>query len=190
MRNCTSCGAVVTTRHKYCEDCRDTASPWRPHELNIERARIELGISRPVEIRRSCGKNTVGKYYGISASGVHIITVAARLSPVMASQIIWHELTHARQSERDPKFLENYANSMRFSGYLNNRYEREAKANEDLHNTRFSLARANKRCSLPYVSDSLVSFAKDGHVQYSPKYSLYMTNNDRAIVRAKESIGR
>lgn len=188
MRNCTSCGAAVTTRHKYCADCRDTASPWRPDEFNIERARIELGLKHPVVIRRSCGKNTSGKYLGINARGEHVITVAARLSPTMASQVIWHELTHAKQREQNEDFHFDYTLARARYGYANNVYEIEAKASEDNHYARFSLTHANKRANMRRVKNSLVLYAEDGEVFYTQKYYKYMSANANAIAVAKASL--
>jgi hypothetical protein len=151
-----------------------------------------LGITKPVEIRRTSGNNTAGKYRGINAKGIHVITVAARLSPTMASQTIWHELTHAKQNENDENFRSNYGKSVRSVGYLKSPYEREAKANEENHNTKFSLALANKRASLPVSRsvNSLVSHAVDGNVYYSTRYYRYMRANEMAISAAKASLGR
>jgi hypothetical protein len=183
---------MVNTRHKYCDDCRDTAAPWRLDEEAVLRACKLLGITKPVEIRRTSGNNTAGKYRGVNARGVHVITVAARISPKMASQTIWHELTHAMQSERDENFRSNYGKSVRSVGYMKSPYEREAKANEENHNTKFSLTLSNNRTCLPVSksANTLVTHAVNGNVYYSTRYYRYMRNNELAISAAKASLGR
>ena len=194
MTNCTACGAMVKTRHKQCSDCRDTAAPWRLNEAAVLRACILLGVTNPVKIRRTSGNSSVGKYRGVNAQGVHVITIAARISPTMASMTIWHELTHARQSEMlgDKNFRSNYSASVRSLGYLKSPYEREAKANEEYHHTRFSLTLPNNRVCLPVSKsvNSLVTHAVDGNVYYSTRYYRYMRNNELEISIAKASLGR
>lgn len=190
MQNCISCGAVVKARQKYCDDCRDTLSPWRVDTSNLHKACRLLGINSPVVVRRSPGKNMIGRYHGFNANGEHAITVSARLSPSLASQTIWHELTHAKQREADPNFHRNYSSTVRTKGYLTNAYEREAKANEDYHNTKFSLTLTNKRANLARTNNSLVVHAVDGDVYYSMKYYKYMRANAFAIDEAKASLGR
>lgn len=98
----------------------------------------------------------------IDALMTHYITASARLTPEAASRTLWHELTHAAQYERDPNYyVEQYAKELREArrladnGIPFNRayrmisFEIEAKANEDLHYTMFSLTKANRRANMP-----------------------------------------
>lgn len=188
MRNCSSCGKA--THKKHCDDCSDTGSPWRINEDALERACKILGIKHPVLVKRTASKKIAGRYYGMSSSGEHSIHLSARMSPAMASQTLWHELTHAKQFEEDPNYFKNYTANINNAGYSNSFYEQEAKANEDYHVTRFSLTLANKRVNMPLVKNSIVSYANNGDVVYDMKYFEYMTKNDIAIQEAKIALGR
>ena len=128
----------------------------------------------------------------MNSDGVHLITIAARICETMASETIWHELTHARQSEKDEDFRSNYNASVRSVGYRKSLYEREAKANEEYHYTKFSLTLENNRACLPVSNNvnSLVTHAIDGDVYYSARYYKYMSANELAISKAKASLGR
>lgn len=119
-------------RMRYCPDCRDTAAPWRPDPWAIARAAALLGITRPVVVRRlpddgsdydqelrvhrggaylgfrvACGNGTFVTTLRptddmLRDSVGHEIEIAARLTAEDASHVIWHELAHAMQSDRDP----------------------------------------------------------------------------------------
>jgi hypothetical protein len=105
---------------KYCDDCkacrasRDTSSVWRVDLDAVDAARLHMGISLPVYVRRTRGKRLQGRYHGIVDAGMvarsardrfgheaHYVTVSASLHPTKASRTIYHELAHARQRERD-----------------------------------------------------------------------------------------
>lgn len=131
---CKSCGAATTGRKHYCDDCRDTKAPWRPHSVNIQRAADHLGITIPIVVRRSATRKLLGRYHGIKLRDghptdvdtvlamsdeelnnymFHYITIAARLTVDQASRAIWHELTHAAQYQNIPDYRERYARELR-----------------------------------------------------------------------------
>jgi len=152
MRNCIHCGAAVNSRYKYCDDCRDTSSPWRISEFEIDRARTLLGISLPIRVRKTAGKRVAGRHYGVCTADnggrYHYITIAARLTPEQASRTLWHEMTHAAQHEQDPNFTITYMTQRILFGYRDCPLEVEAKANEEYHDTEFSLTKGNRRASM------------------------------------------
>ena len=138
MRNCTSCGAAVSGRSRYCDDCRDTKAPWRPDCDNIDRARNHLGINIRVVVRRTNSRRLLGRYHGLHIAkdapqdpdvifamdaeelGRHIyhyVTVSARMTVEAASRTLWHELTHAAQNERVPDWAQRYAAEMEQARY-------------------------------------------------------------------------
>lgn len=201
MKNCTSCGAVVAGRSRYCEDCRDTKAPWRPDDENIARAAQHLGISFPVRVRRTNARRLMGRYSGLKIDKnapsdpaiimamsqddlnehlYHQITVAARMLPVSASRILWHELTHAKQFEEYyPNWFDAYAaefaKARRAAAmqrldiaavYRLIPFEIEAQANEDLHYTLYPLTKENKRANMPALKKPhhRVHRVVDGHV--------------------------
>lgn len=134
MHNCLSCGAALAARRKYCDDCRDTAAPWRADPDAIEFARQHLGISVNVIVRRTATRKLLGRYHGIrllsdaprdpavidtltddqlNSYMHHYITVGARQTPESASRTLWHEMTHAAQYERDPdEYVAEYARQL------------------------------------------------------------------------------
>lgn len=184
MNTCTNCDTVISGRSKYCDDCRDTSAPWRPNDASIQFGANYLGIDVPVLIRRSATRKLLGRYHGIkltrdairdielvttmtdndlNAMMYHYITVSARLTPEAASRVLWHELTHAAQYERDPKhYASKYAEELRHAKriaaqtgipferlYRVISFEIEAKANEDNHYKVCSLTLANLRANMP-----------------------------------------
>jgi hypothetical protein len=185
MKNCSHCGTAITgTGYKYCDDCRDTSAPWRPSIDNIALAAQHLGIAVPVEVRRSATRKLLGRYHGIRLHDDaprdpdviatmsddylntlmhHHITVSARLTPEAASRVIWHEMTHAAQYERDPDYyVSQYAAELRdakrlaaLTGQPFDRFYRmisfeiEAKANEGNHYKLYPLSLANNRANMP-----------------------------------------
>lgn len=135
MHNCPSCGTAIAGRVKYCDDCRDTAAPWRVNHDNIDIACDYLDIDVPVYIRRAATRELLGRYHGIKLRDnaprdmevvsqmtddelnsfmYHKITISTRLTPEAASRALWHELTHAAQYQRDPDYyVEQYAKELK-----------------------------------------------------------------------------
>jgi len=164
-----------------CPDCRDNrqraksgnSAPWRLDDDMLAAAVKHFGLVRPVYVRRSKGVRLLGAYKGtrlgcqLNAAAepvttYHYITVSARLTDDQASRVLWHELTHAAQAERDPLFHKKYqtalrdsrAKSTQRSGAAHARYESlpwevEARKNEGLHDTVGSLTLPNTGWTLP-----------------------------------------
>jgi hypothetical protein len=90
-------------RVKPTRSARPTNAPWRLDERAIQEARDFLGITKPISIKvlnhasRNWGEHrvTVGPH-GVRQT----IAVKRWLSPEDASRTLWHELTHAMQTER------------------------------------------------------------------------------------------
>jgi hypothetical protein len=195
MTNCIECGTATPPRNKYCDDCRDTAAPWRVDPAAVSRALADLGVVAPVDIRRSSGRNTKGRYHGMSLLAddnndlvlCHRITVAARLHPADASRTIWHELTHASQFECD---VAGYNAKYKQYAYTSNPYELEAKANERYHDTKFSLTLVNKRANMRPTNHPRVAAVVDGNIVdgvYADRYRQYNLNRIRD---AEAALGR
>jgi hypothetical protein len=185
---CRHCGAACAGGAVHCPDCRDTAAPWRVDEAALARACAHLGIDVQVRVRRMHGRRLRGRYHGIrlapdaptdpavieamtddelAAQIHHRITVATRLTPSVASRVLWHELTHAAQYERDPDgYVEGYARERDLVrahcartgepwgvAYKRISYETEATANEGLHDDLHPLTLPNRRCTLRRLPD-------------------------------------
>ncbi|MGI9116947.1 MAG: hypothetical protein ACR2JV_04860 [Gaiellales bacterium] len=131
---CLQCGEAHggPPRMRYCEDCRDTAAPWRPDPWAIARAGAVLGISRPVRvIRVGDDRWDVDDEHRVTRRGAyagfllvddddprahtlrptedelprcvaHVIVMPPRLTADDASFVLWHELAHAMQHDQDP----------------------------------------------------------------------------------------
>ena len=186
LKTCPSCSATFEAHGRmiHCGDCRDTGAPWRPDERNILIAAEHLGISVGIVVRRSATRRLLGRYHGIKLTRdairdaavvatmrdedvdkmmFHYITVSARLTPDAASRVLWHEITHAAQYERDPEhYTTRYAKELRDAKRIAARtgipferlyrmisFEVEAKANEDNHHSVCALTLANRRASMP-----------------------------------------
>jgi len=221
LKPCDHCGTA--TNKKYCENCRLTAAPWRVDPVNLERAYEVLGLEVSARIRFTKAQNIRGRYYGmelvkdirsISESEdedeamlsmmYHNIRVIHRLMPEDASRVIWHELTHALQYERDPEgYRENYKRECRkaialaqshvvseFEAYLRIPQETEAKANEHYHDSHFPLTLANKRVTIEHKHEqAYVNGAENGHIWHGYKNKVsakeWRAANIREIHRAR-----
>lgn len=114
-----------------------------------------------------------------------IIEAEPRMSAEYASMILWHELTHAAQFERDPYgFWYEYRLSMRATlqnGRANNYplavaidgnvFEIVAVANQRFHTEHFPLARPNRRATLP---------------EQNPPHPFIVSASDGSIVKGKK----
>lgn len=208
-RTCPHCRAAFAgdRRSRFCPDCRDTAAPWRVDDAALARACAHLGFTTPVRVRRMTGRALRGRYHGarltpdaprdmaivermtdaeLNACMYHSITIAARLTPTMASRTLWHELTHAAQYERDPdRYVAEYRREQREARLASRRtgapyahtyrlisFETEATANELLHDELFALTLTNRRCTLAPVPDHpFVVAAEDGRLILSRRHA-------------------
>jgi hypothetical protein len=73
---------------------------WNFDRPAITRAKRKLGISKPVRFR-STSSLDIYEGYHLWEEGKHIVLMAKGMGSKLANQIIWHELTHALQLERD-----------------------------------------------------------------------------------------
>jgi hypothetical protein len=155
-------------RREWCVKCRPVQvqqgrrMPWEVDRAAVKRASTELGVTHPVYVKRSPGKNVKGRYHGLVKGSelhrlcepdtlYHYVTIAAKASADDASRTLWHELTHAAQAERDAQFHRKYARIARMTGangsgsdsahaaYLSIPYEIEARKNSGMHDTHGAL---------------------------------------------------
>ena len=170
---CKDCGDPLYRTGKrgrarqWCGKCRPEQvqqgrrMPWEVDRAAVRRACNLLGITGQVYVKRSPGKTLRGRYHGkVLGSELHrlldpnvkyhYITIAAAASSAAASRTLWHELTHAAQSERDPQMQTKYGRIARRTGavggtdsahdaYLAIPYEIEARKNSALHDTAHAL---------------------------------------------------
>lgn len=131
---------------------------WKTNDALLEKAIRHFDLRMPVYVRRTNGNRRRGCYHGLFIGSEinrtlpntlhHKITVSNRLTPTEASEVLWHELTHAAQRERDPLASVRYrqitprsARGRRaYADYLANPYEVEARASESLHRSIGTLA--------------------------------------------------
>jgi hypothetical protein len=173
----------------YCPDCKPASAgatngataPWRVDDEGLARAAEHLGLTKPIHVKRSKGVSLLGTYRqirnytretdgGYKSATVHkalpeyvechVVTVSARLTPDQASRVIWHELTHAAQRERDPESGIKYSREVKNRRCINKStpaaharyesipYEVEARKNEALHDTVGSIATSNTGWSM------------------------------------------
>jgi hypothetical protein len=110
----------------------------------IEQARAHLGLEHPVNINlvpqaiSQSGEYYSGGYRGMQ-DGAHRFDLVSWLRPETASKLMWHELTHAAQYERDPNawqqgmpsYLRQQAQGL--EAYKAHPWELEAKQKEQEH---------------------------------------------------------
>ena len=180
---------------RYCEDCAITNAVWRPDPWAITRAAKHLGLKQNAhvivanagwEFEGISDGIRHGTYTGLakhtwnspseyirsiaredlSSDMEHRIIVAPRLTVEHANRVIWHELGHAVEFEREPLTYEasyaaekervqaKYANSRAGVPEIHhqNHYEIVATATEHEADGFESLALRNKRANLPYDS--------------------------------------
>lgn len=99
---------------------------YRFHIANLREAIDFLEIAEPVEVKLTAGIQRHGAHRYVN--GTHVITISAYLTPAGASATLWHELTHAAQSEYlgRTEFRAQYDGESRRHGYRGNRFEIEA----------------------------------------------------------------
>lgn len=107
-----------------------------------------LNLKHPAEVRLV--KGTHGSYEGLQ-DGRHIVNVVGWLTPESASKQIWHELSHAKQFEKDPdnyeKHLDDYweTQALGHSAYSEHPWEQEAQALAAQHPFPLALPRVENR---------------------------------------------
>jgi hypothetical protein len=75
---------------------------WEFDHDAIEAAARELGLQAPVVAHRAVLDGPRGEYWWTAgAGGYHNVCVRHTLEPGEASEVLWHELGHAWQRERD-----------------------------------------------------------------------------------------
>jgi len=82
---------------------RPQNAPWQLNERAIQEAKKFLGITRPIKLKviNHASKNWGEHRVTVGPHGVQqTITIKRWLSPEDASRTLWHELTHAMQTER------------------------------------------------------------------------------------------
>lgn len=108
----------------------------------MRRAVMHLGVTRPVEV--GCANYHRGRWGGMHSleRGIHRVRVAYWLPPNDASRTLWHELSHAAQSDRGiPSGTAQLRRELGDDAYTNDPREVEAREAEQLHDTLFPLAR-------------------------------------------------
>jgi hypothetical protein len=123
----------------------------------------------------------------------HVIHVAARLTPEIASDVIWHELAHVAQAERDPhgafakytaerdRCIAEQGSATLLQAIRRNPYEREALVVEHERRSTRTLAGSNRRCSMPPRADHpLITAVADGEIVLSRRYRESMADRERA----------
>lgn len=127
------------------------APPWpydREYVIDVEPAKQLLGVERSVKIEwvEITDPGLAGSFGAIQCARVwsgHTIFLVDSLEPEFASMIVWHELTHAAQSERMglSEFIEQYDEELSqkhkdahdWKGYAEVSFEREAYLNMNNH---------------------------------------------------------
>ncbi len=210
LRACEHCGGGVGGRGRFCSACRDTASPWRVSSAMLERACIELGIEGSVVVRRAPLEVSWGRYEdrrtkqkALAVSGrkvfiegvnrrrhVHVIVVHPRLTPSLASRVLWHELSHARDMEMIPNMqrksereLHERTSRLRAGGldewdaYAGTSFEVRAAAAFELHTLIGPLTLPNRRATMKRdESDQLIVEVANGRIEYSEAFEDTLEN--------------
>ncbi len=106
----------------------------------IVEAAAELGLSQPIAIKWSQGRRTLGAHRFHVGQGHSITVTTYHAHEARISETIWHELCHARQTEKAIAevggneragrimFMRAYKAQSRAVGYRNNIFEVEARA--------------------------------------------------------------
>lgn len=105
------------------------APAWEFDLAAIGRACDDLAVYGDVEV--GCAEYPRGRWAGMYSyeRGIHRVRVGRRLSLADASRVLWHELTHAAQTERGETVSTAH---LRGVAYYAHPLEVEARANEPL----------------------------------------------------------
>jgi hypothetical protein len=121
---------------------REGAPAWANiYQPELRRLIQYLGIKGEVKIRRTSGVQKRGTHR--YKDGVHRIGVSKLASAKDATEIVIHELTHARQLESFPsatEYHQDYKRESRYFGYKRNHYEVEARDNAKRLSDSFRIA--------------------------------------------------
>lgn len=104
----------------------------------LRRACVHMGVTRPVEV--GCANYHRGRWGGMHSleRNVHRVRVAYWLPADAASRTLWHELSHAAQSDRG---IPSGTRTLKGDAYTNDPREVEAREAEQHHDTLYPLAR-------------------------------------------------
>lgn len=104
---------------------------WHADASAIAQAARELGVTRPVRVIASpFRRGRWGGMHTLLANGVHEIRVATWTNADEASRTLWHELSHAAQSDRG---VTGGTTRLRGDAYTYDPREIEARAAEVNH---------------------------------------------------------
>jgi hypothetical protein len=103
-----------------------TKGGWSISVSAIREAIDFLELTAPVEVKLAAGLRRHGAHR--FRDGVHVITLSTYLNVEQASFTLWHELTHAAQTDYlgRQEFVAAYNNESRMHGYSGNAFEVEA----------------------------------------------------------------
>lgn len=76
---------------------------WRVSTAGLERAKREFGLTLPIRIKQTSvvgGREGAHRLEFSDGLPVHNIRAKSYLTPERATEVLWHELTHAAQAER------------------------------------------------------------------------------------------
>lgn len=138
---------------------------YRVSAAAVQNAVHEFGLSWPVVIKFSQGRRRLGAHRVKVAGGtfVHSITVTTYFREASdMSGTIWHELTHARQAEQLglPQFRASYKREQATVGYRNNRFEVEARKEQEARKHSQPLVAGQQRTERPQVRPTPVPTRK------------------------------
>lgn len=111
--------------------------------IAIREALDLMEVKHDVQIKWSGGYSRRGAHRFYDGKNLHVITVSTHLMADQASNTLWHEITHAAQTERYENgkvFHAHYVKENRTRGYKRNRFEVEASENGDAFGTDHPLA--------------------------------------------------
>lgn len=129
-------------------DAFDESGHYEP-ELFLDPAIEHLGLTKPIHIVfvENTPSNSPGEYVsrelGVVLNDFHLVRIAYWSPPWLTNFVLWHELTHAAQTERlgsAEAFMEEYSRNLpplvalfpslvTWRDYLSNPLEREAYRN-------------------------------------------------------------
>jgi len=101
----------------------------------IEIAARLLGVENPIHIRTTKGRRITGCHRFSIFDPVHRITFSTAESAEDQSKTLWHELTHAAQTDQLGlvDYAKQYRSQNRSVGYRQNKFEVQARDCGDWH---------------------------------------------------------
>lgn len=132
-----------------CKAAKPEGATWRLAPDALERVQAQFGLTHPLYVRRTSGRQQKGTYRGLDLGlclsktleplqTYHVICISSTLDPDMAARTLLHEACHAKQHEADPSALRGAAQRYRghrrsveqYMRYRNEPTEVEARAAE------------------------------------------------------------